>query len=257
MTKDFKKRFDDDGDDRRFLQLLRQPIFDTTQAGQPAFALLASPPRKFSGSGRRPDEGSHNPRQTFCTFDRLIKPSPGSSSIDNNEAIVINNNTDLDPAITIWEARTETPPPSDKRKFINYLAKRNKFNMTRPPLLSIILGSLLCLSQHHGAQSFLLQPSVQPASTSCLFAGKNKSKSSSKTKPTSSGFGGAAIEACPCGSTLAYSKCCGRLHTDVNAFKTATAEAVVRARYSGYAKRQVSCRETGGRFSIFLFLGFN
>jgi hypothetical protein len=125
--------------------------------------------------------------------------------------------------------------------------------MTRLPLVSISSLLLLCLSQHHVAQSFLLQPSGQPASTtSCLFAGKNKPKSSSKTKPTSSGFGGAAIEDCPCGSTLAYAKCCGRLHTDVNAFKTATAEAVVRARYSAYAKRQVSCRETGW---IFFFSG--
>jgi hypothetical protein len=122
--------------------------------------------------------------------------------------------------------------------------------MNRLPRLSTssftLLGLLLCLSQYHGAQSFLLQPSVQPTSTTCLFIGKNKSKSSPKTKPTSSGFGGAAIEDCPCGSTLAYAKCCGRLHTDVNAFKTATAEAVVRARYSAYAKRQVSCRETVG-----------
>jgi SEC-C motif-containing protein len=34
-------------------------------------------------------------------------------------------------------------------------------------------------------------------------------------------------------------KCCGKLHKDVNAFALATAEQVVRARYSAYAKREV------------------
>ena len=34
-------------------------------------------------------------------------------------------------------------------------------------------------------------------------------------------------------------KCCGRLHRDVKAYADATAEQVVRARYSAYAKREV------------------
>lgn len=40
-------------------------------------------------------------------------------------------------------------------------------------------------------------------------------------------------------------KCCGKLHTDETAYAAATAEQVVRARYSAYAKRVVSL-QTGG-----------
>ena len=77
----------------------------------------------------------------------------------------------------------------------------------------------------------------------CLFA-KKGSKARSKIKGTkpSSGFGGAAVEECPCGSGLSYSKCCAKLHTSTEAFAEATAEAVVRARYSAYAKREVRYR---------------
>jgi len=34
-------------------------------------------------------------------------------------------------------------------------------------------------------------------------------------------------------------KCCGKIHTDLSAYASATAEQVVRARYSAYAKRVV------------------
>lgn len=71
---------------------------------------------------------------------------------------------------------------------------------------------------------------------------KQKNSVSSKIKQRSestSGFGGAATEDCPCGTGVAYMKCCGKLHKDVNAFALATAEQVVRARYSAYAKREV------------------
>lgn len=68
-------------------------------------------------------------------------------------------------------------------------------------------------------------------------------KSSGVTKKnknaSSSGFGGAAVENCPCGSGLGYMKCCGKLHRDIKAYADATAEQVVRARYSAYAKREV------------------
>ena len=63
---------------------------------------------------------------------------------------------------------------------------------------------------------------------------KKKGKSSS-----TSGFGGAAAEDCPCGSGLGYMKCCGKLHKDSKAYANATAEQVVRARYSAYSKREV------------------
>lgn len=56
---------------------------------------------------------------------------------------------------------------------------------------------------------------------------------------SATGFGGAAISPCPCGSQSAYMKCCGLLHTNAKAYADATAEQVVRARYSAYAKRQV------------------
>ena len=69
---------------------------------------------------------------------------------------------------------------------------------------------------------------------------KNKKKNnSSKQAAPSSGFGGSAMEACPCGSLEPYAKCCGKLHTDANAYQSATAEQVSRARYAAYAKRQV------------------
>jgi hypothetical protein len=77
---------------------------------------------------------------------------------------------------------------------------------------------------------------------------KSSSSTSKKESGSSySGFGGAAVEPCPCGSSLGYAKCCGKLHGDLNAYKTATAEQVVRARYSAYAKRQVRRRKRRGK----------
>ena len=75
------------------------------------------------------------------------------------------------------------------------------------------------------------------------FLEAKKTVKSPKTKVVnspSSGFGGAAVKLCPCGSGDSYMKCCGKLHSDGNAYATATAEQVVRARYSAYAKREVS-----------------
>jgi hypothetical protein len=86
-------------------------------------------------------------------------------------------------------------------------------------------------------------PPLSRTTPSALFAGgaktkKKRSSSSSTANKSGGGFGGAAMEPCPCGSGDAYSGCCGRLHKDVNAFRLATAEQVVRARYSAYAKKQ-------------------
>lgn len=66
-------------------------------------------------------------------------------------------------------------------------------------------------------------------------------KKSSKARASGStgGFGGAAAELCVCGSGLGYNKCCGKLHQDDKAYAAATASQVVRARYSGYAKRVI------------------
>lgn len=88
----------------------------------------------------------------------------------------------------------------------------------------------------------LLAQEYRPTRSIQLFAKKKSAAKKKKkgTKGSSSGFGGAAVEPCPCGSTLAYSKCCYRLHKSRDAFASASAEQVVRARYSAYAKREVS-----------------
>lgn len=79
-----------------------------------------------------------------------------------------------------------------------------------------------------------------------LFAKSTKKKSNRATRnkmgkrtASSSGFGGAAIEPCPCGSDLGYMKCCGIIHKDPDVFAAAKPEQIVRARYSAYAKREV------------------
>lgn len=68
-----------------------------------------------------------------------------------------------------------------------------------------------------------------------MHAKKNAKK---KGAGAGGGFGGAALELCPCGSSESYNRCCGKVHKDVSAYKSATAEQIVRARYSAYAKKQ-------------------
>ena len=75
-------------------------------------------------------------------------------------------------------------------------------------------------------------------STTCLSA-KKAPNNKKKGRPSTSGFGGAATESCPCGSEEAYMKCCGKLHKKIPEFMKATPEQVVRARYSAYAKREI------------------
>ena len=80
----------------------------------------------------------------------------------------------------------------------------------------------------------------------------NKKNDKKKGRPSSSGFGGAASEPCPCGGTItatdssdsddapSYMNCCGKLHKRVlQEYPKATPEQVVRARYSAYAKREI------------------
>lgn len=71
-----------------------------------------------------------------------------------------------------------------------------------------------------------------------LFATPKKKIKKKRSAGAGGGFGGASMEPCPCGSSESYSRCCGRIHKDVNAYKSATASEVVRARYSAYAKKQ-------------------
>jgi uncharacterized protein YchJ len=113
----------------------------------------------------------------------------------------------------------------------------------------IILGLLA-----HSSRAFNLSPRQVSVVTlrqptiddgpSILYAKKTSKQKNSASKykkksSSTSGFGGAATEDCPCGSGLGYIKCCGKLHMDANAYADATAEQVVRARYSAYAKRDV------------------
>jgi len=109
------------------------------------------------------------------------------------------------------------------------------------PTTKIRFNSISKIPQQHQHVSYIDR--ITP-----LFAKKSKSKSNRATRnkigkrtASASGFGGAAVEPCPCGSDLGYMKCCGKLHKEPDAFANATPEQVVRARYSAYAKREVSC----------------
>jgi len=72
-----------------------------------------------------------------------------------------------------------------------------------------------------------------------------KSGAKRKGRPSTSGFGGAASDTCPCGGgggaaeKLPYMKCCGKLHKNILEFQKATPSQVVRARYTAYAKREI------------------
>lgn len=117
---------------------------------------------------------------------------------------------------------------------------------------------LVFLFQHEklflGVQSFATSPatlhpfmslkiSLLPTTTtgsSALFAAKKKKKkirTGGGGGMTFGGFGGAAMESCPCGEGGTYSSCCSKVHKDVQFFRKATAEQIVRARYSAYARK--------------------
>jgi len=95
-------------------------------------------------------------------------------------------------------------------------------------------------------RSALSSPSAAAARCTRFASVLAAKKKSSRRKPkgtggSTSGFGGAAVEPCPCGSDLPYNKCCGRIHKDLlGAYPKASPSDVVRARYSAYSKRVVS-----------------
>ncbi|KAG7353423.1 SEC-C motif-containing protein [Nitzschia inconspicua] len=103
----------------------------------------------------------------------------------------------------------------------------------------VLVDSFQPVHWNDGFSNSLCKPYTRQSTA--LFAGtkkkKKRSSGSSDTK-NSSGFGGAAMESCPCGSGETYASCCGKLHRDVNTYRMATPEQVVRARYSAYAKKQ-------------------
>ena len=83
-----------------------------------------------------------------------------------------------------------------------------------------------------------------PAIRTVLEAKQKKKKRATRNTvgnrtKSSGGFGGAAVEDCPCGSNIGYMKCCGKIHKNAQSYGEATAEQVVRARYSAYAKREI------------------
>lgn len=75
--------------------------------------------------------------------------------------------------------------------------------------------------------------------SSALFATKKKKKKAGKKQagPSFGGFGGGAMETCPCGSGETYSNCCSKIHKNVQNFRKAAAQDIVKARYSAYAKK--------------------
>lgn len=109
--------------------------------------------------------------------------------------------------------------------------------------LSVVLIALVTFASLDLVNTFSMLPAAgtvaYPTSYSfALFAAKKKSKKS-RASSTGGGFGGASMEPCPCGSALTYASCCGKIHKDVTAYKSASAADLVKARYSAYAKKLV------------------
>lgn len=94
---------------------------------------------------------------------------------------------------------------------------------------------------HHSLLPQIISSSSKSTSDSALFATKKKKKKGKKggggNGMTIGGFGGAAMETCPCGSGMTYSSCCSKVHKNVQSFRGATAEQIVRARYSAYSRK--------------------
>jgi hypothetical protein len=91
---------------------------------------------------------------------------------------------------------------------------------------------------HDGAAPVIVLRRTLSQSPTLYATKKKEKKRSNYRKNSSGGFGGAAMESCPCGSGETYAACCGKLHTDVNSYRIASPEQVVRARYSAYAKKR-------------------
>ena len=96
-------------------------------------------------------------------------------------------------------------------------------------------------------RGFATLPSSSLVSQQCmsndqtaLFATKKKKKKGGKkgaAGPAFGGFGGGAMETCPCGSGETYSACCSKIHKNVQNFRKASAQQIVQARYSAYARK--------------------
>lgn len=124
-------------------------------------------------------------------------------------------------------------------------------------LLSWRIWLLVVIYQHEklfpGARSFATLPyyhaslpqmtpsTYNGASDSALFATKKKKKKGKNgggfNGMTLGGFGGAAMESCPCGTGESYSTCCSKIHKNVQFFRKASAGQIVQARYSAYSRK--------------------
>ena len=96
---------------------------------------------------------------------------------------------------------------------------------------------LACLTPP--SQSFVEhQKHHQTIPRNVLLLAKRKARNKS-SKVATSGFGGTAKASCACGSKQPYDRCCGLLHKDTQAYTSASAEEVVRARYTAFSMRVV------------------
>lgn len=92
----------------------------------------------------------------------------------------------------------------------------------------------------HLSAAHTVSGSSKNACDRALFATKKKKKKKGNGNNNSvflGGFGGAAMEACPCGAPGTYSSCCSPIHKDVQTFRKATPTEIVQARYAAYARK--------------------
>jgi len=127
--------------------------------------------------------------------------------------------------------------------FVHFAADHAYGTMTARAIVLLLLVLLATAP----AVVFAFTVSHPPAPTTTALSAKKGGTKKKKVKirgvgnrqRSTSGFGGAAVEDCPCGSGLEYMKCCGSIHKSADAFANATPEQIVRARYSAYAKREI------------------
>ena len=104
----------------------------------------------------------------------------------------------------------------------------------------LLVAAMILREETPSVRAFATLPSKASSSSSALFATKKKKKKGGNKKggpPAFGGFGGGAMEACPCGSGETYSACCSKIHKNVQNFRKASAKQIVEARYSAYAKK--------------------
>jgi SEC-C motif-containing protein len=135
---------------------------------------------------------------------------------------------------TNWHGRTMTKIPLQKPFRVIVVALFVSLTFCWPSIEAFSNNALTNCQRHQG---YAVVSGNARIPLPPLFAKKKSPKA--RASGSTGGFGGAATEPCVCGSGLGYNKCCGKLHQDPKAYAAATASQVVRARYSGYAKRVI------------------